>query len=611
MFRYIALWWPSDSLAAQQTAMQLTSKLRAADSGWEVALPRRGFNVFTTGARPRINTAYVFPLEDGVILGKLFRRFNTVQASTPVSELTAYDATQIMESRGHALIESFWGRYVALLNDVDSGGVRVLRDPSGALPCHLLSYRGVWIVFSWLEDIFTWMPSVPVPSVNWDYIAVHVPSFFVESHETGLDGVSQLVGGEAALVNEDGIALELYWNAVRVACTRSDEDLSRAAGALRKTVQMCVGSWARCYHHILLRLSGGLDSSIVLSCLIADGAPVRITCINHYSAGSDSDERVYARLAATRAHRDLIERERDPSFRLNDILNVARTPKPSYYLEFLDTFRADAELASAIGASALFTGVGGDQLFLQNPEYWPAADYLRARGLDAGFPGVAMEAARLGRVSVWETIRLALVDRLRRSPANSSSNMGQHMALVKPEVVAAARSDQRFLHPALRSVPDIPPGKLAHIRQVTYSMEYYDPLNLDAAPEAVHPLWSQPVMELCLQLPTYVLANGGRSRALARQAFAQDVPPEIARRRSKGGMDEHLKTVLMRNRDFIRTTLLDGALVRQGLLDRAKLEEVLSGRPTAIASPLLEIALLMSVEAWLHKWRLSQQRAAA
>jgi asparagine synthase (glutamine-hydrolysing) len=76
-------------------------------------------------------------------------------------------------------------------------------------------------------------------------------------------------------------------------------------------------------------------------------------------------------------------------------------------------------------------------------------------------------------------------------------------------------------------------------------------------------------------------------------------------------MEEHIKAILMRNLGFARSLLLDGALVRKGILDRGKLEEVLSGRPTTIASHMTELHTYLGIEAWLNRWSASQQRAAA
>ena len=67
-------------------------------------------------------------------------------------------------------------------------------------------------------------------------------------------------------------------------------------------------------------------------------------------------------------------------------------------------------------------------------------------------------------------------------------------------------------------------------------------------------------------------------------------------------MEEHIGAVLLRNLDFARGMLIEGELARRSLLDRAKVEEVLSGRPTALAGALTQIHALIAVEAWLSRW---------
>jgi asparagine synthase (glutamine-hydrolysing) len=610
MFRYIALAWDAADPVCLATALPFAKKLQTSPE-WRTVLARPGLRVFAAGIKSTINAAYLLSPDQGVILGKLFRRCGFEEPPQPDVVLTARDTAHILQSHGRALVDDYWGRYVALMYDTASGGTRILRDPTGTLPCYLLQHRGVWINFSWLEDVLALAPNLPALAVNWGYLAVHVPSGAMPSRETALSGVTEVLAGEAIALSKGTKTSALYWSAVDIARARIDEDRVWAADRLRSTVRACTQSWASCYGNLMLRLSGGIDSSILVSCLAADSTPARVVCINYHSAGSDSDERAYARLAAAKAQRELVERERDPSFQLERILDVARTPNPSNYIGRMDATRMDVELATEHGTSVLFTGAGGDSLFFEYPTFWSAADYLRTRGLDGGFLSAAMDAARLGRVSVWKALHFALLDRLRLRPMDAQAEVGEFMPLIKPEIVAAARRDRRFVHPTLDSITDMPVSKLTQVRDLMYPLGYYDPFELEEAPELVNPLLSQPVVELCLRLPTYLLSVGGRGRALARQAFAADLPAEIARRRSKGGMEEHIKAILMRNLGFARSLLLDGALVRKGILDRGKLEEVLSGRPTTIASHMTELHTYLGIEAWLNRWSASQQRAAA
>ena len=67
-------------------------------------------------------------------------------------------------------------------------------------------------------------------------------------------------------------------------------------------------------------------------------------------------------------------------------------------------------------------------------------------------------------------------------------------------------------------------------------------------------------------------------------------------------MEEHLKDVLASNLEFARGVLMDGELVRRGLLDRAAIETVLSGKPTSLPGSPGHIHAFLGVELWLARW---------
>ena len=607
MFRYLALAWnverPSQVRLAQQLALQ-----RLATAGWQTAYQRPGLHVLVTGAVSGINELYPLQAEQGVVLGKLFRRSELTQASPRNVVLDSRESDAIVRSGGRALVRDYWGRYVSFLRG-HAGGFQVLRDPSGTLPCFLMHVQGITITFSWLEDVLGLTPDLQRPSVNADALAARLVHGDLTGRGTALRGITQVLPGEAMQLSGQAAAGTLLWNAVEQAQLAPIEDLAEAADTLHSTVRACAQAWAGCYGSILLRLSGGVDSSILLSCLASGMTPSRVTCVNYHSPGIDSDERHYARLAAARAQRELIERERVEHFRLETILHAAPTPTPANHVGRMGSAQMDAQLAAALGATALFTGGGGDQLFFEFRQCWPAADYLLLHGLDRGFPRAALDAARLGQVSVWRAIRLGLADRLRSEAPVPMPPRSPH--LFTEAALAQSAQGTRFLHPALQQATGLPIGKRTQTRQLMHPIPYYDPFEREAAPEMVNPLLSQPLVELCLRLPTYVLTQGGRGRALARRAFAADLPPAITHRRAKGGMEEHIRGVLLDNLDFAKGLLLEGELVRLGLIDRARTEALLGSGPDTLAGRAGEVHTCLAIEAWLRHWAPTPARDAA
>lgn len=595
MFRYIAIAWDETQTVAAAAARRLGQDWQGR-AGWDAALLRPGLQVFTTGATQGVNEVTRLQGAEGVVLGRLFRRHEPHPPIASGMTLDSEEAASILQSGGRTLVNYFWGRYVAFL-PAASGSSCVLRDPSGALPCFRLRHNGVSVIFSWLEDALGMLAGAAPPRVNWDALTAQLLRGTVTGRETSLDGVLHVLPGEVFDLHLDEPTL--LWNAVDIARFPSESHASDAAQLLRSTVRTCASAWASCYETLLLRLSGGVDSSILLSCLDPGSTQATVICLNYHSPGADSDERLYARQSAARAGRDLLERGRDPGYRIEQVLQIARMADPVPYIGWMNS-GTDARLASAFAAPAMFTGAGGDALFFEIPMWWPAADYLQVRGLDAGFAAAALDAARLGKVSLWQAIAQAAQERVR--PKLAARVPRGYAGLLSEGIQHEALDWQRFIHPAFGEANDLPIGKYTQTVALMHPIGYYDPFAQDSAPELVNPLLSQPLIELCLRLPTYVLTQGGQGRALARQAFAPDLPQKIIQRRTKGGMESHIKTVLKANIDLVRSLLLDGELCRRGMLDRAKVEALLSGRPNALPGSISQIHAVAAIEAWLSRW---------
>ncbi|WP_457324710.1 asparagine synthase-related protein, partial [Roseateles sp. P5_E11] len=456
MFRFIGIHWnlasPSQAALAEQFEQALHTRAE-----WQQTHRSTGLSVYTTGTSAGVNEAYVLPSGQGLILGRLFRRGDLPPTPASPFELTEAEGHSIVHTDGRALIEEFWGRYVAFLPS-STGACRVLRDPTGALPCYQLQLDGLSILFCWLEDLIEVLKVAPLPRVNWEAVAALLLINRLGSNETALDGVQQILPGMLTRAGEPASSPLALWNATNIARRAVELEPAIAAGQLRDTVMSCAQSWASCYDAILLRLSGGVDSAILLGSLCPALPPDRVTCLNYHSPGSDSDERSFARLAAKRAGTTLIERTRDADFRLEDVLDVARTPIPGGYVGRMGTGRMDAATAAAHHARAMFTGAGGDQLFFELRCTWPASDYLKLHGVAPGFLKAALDSARLGRVSLWQAIKSAFADR--NFEARPVVDAGQHVTLMPSEAVHnASLQHERFTHPALRSAAGLPIGK--------------------------------------------------------------------------------------------------------------------------------------------------------
>jgi asparagine synthase (glutamine-hydrolysing) len=216
---------------------------------------------------------------------------------------------------------------------------------------------------------------------------------------------------------------------------------------------------------------------------------------------------------------------------------------------------------------------------------------------------VALDAARMDRTSVWSVLGRAMRHRVfgrRWSVANEFTP--RRKTVLRPEMVRDISRDSDLVHPWLRAPGRAPNGKIFHVWQLLFPAEYYNPLGSDSDPEQVTPIFSQPLLELAMRIPTWLLTLGGWDRAMARRAFEHDLPRRIVTRQTKGGQEEHAKAILVRNSRFARELLLDGHLVREQLVERAQLAEALSPGPEQLRSGNAELYDCLSAEAWVRKW---------
>src|SRR3546814_372940 len=116
------------------------------------------------------------------------------------------------------------------------------------------------------------------------------------------------------------------------------------------------------------------------------------------------------------------------------------------------------------------------------------------------------------------------------------------------------------------------------------------------------PLLSQPIVECCLSIPTWLWCKGGRNRAVARDAFAARLPPILLERRSKGSFDGFCAHLLHANRTLIGDMLMDGVLAEQELIARDQLIRALQD-PFPSGETIGQILALVDAECWAASWK--------
>jgi asparagine synthase (glutamine-hydrolysing) len=598
MYAFVALLWAPDDPTATATATQWAQRLTVASGSWENLLTTEGAIVFAQPPTDPGLRRYMLPERAGIVLGQLFSADLSKARADSIDRIDEPAAREIVRTGGRYLVRNYWGGYVAVIADRQAGCAYVIRDCSGKIPCYYRRARDVTIVFSDGNDLAPF--GLPEPTVDWSYLAAFIYSSQLQVRRCAVLEDKELLVGERLRVQDHSNCQTTIWDPREICRERWLDRYEHAVAALQEITRICIDSWARIYDTILLGLSGGFDSAAVLGVLSqSPDRPRMIQCINQYSTDAAGDEREYARAGAARAGVPLAEVPIDSAADQFDsrLFLAPRPSKPSIsaLFRFLEIDLIN-RIAGETGARTLWTGQGGDHIFLQTTGAFSASDYLDIRGLRPGFIAAVRDAAHLSRQPYWSVLQSACSRRRSMFGALASKPCFVKLAALPDNV------ESYVLPPWATDAEDLPHGKLMQIRLLAEVANRHRPIaRLERAPQH-HPLLSQPLMEVCLQIPTYLLLRGGRERALAREAFAKQVPPQILRRHDKGSTIAHATEMLRRSEPFLRELLLGGVLAENNVIDRKELEPfILHGQPFR-EEHLLPLLACIAAEVCVRKY---------
>lgn len=535
--------------------------------GWTLVLERFCLRVYVRGrAAPPVS---LLP-KDGVLIGQMFDR-----DATETGAVAAYDLHRLADEDGVAVarrvIDEAWGRYVLVLPVRERRPV-VLREPLGALDALTWRKGDTWCVS---DDV----PPALAPddlSIDEARLADLIAEPDLASAHLPLTGVTAVMPG--TVVDETGGVRKL-WTPARFARTPR-VDAWTAAERLPLVSRACIAALASGRGPILCEISGGLDSAIVATSLRAEGVKLD-AAINFHWPQAEADERPYARAVAktVRARLEVIASRVAPI--APEAFDDAVVARPSF--NAIDP-AYDGVLAQRLGQggeAALFTGQGGDAVFYQMPAPQLSLDLLargpRRRGL--------MALSRRTNRSVWSLLRMGA-----RAPVRATFPYGAKGAGRPPK------------HPWLQDLQGVGAAKRVQIEALVANQAVFGASRRGAVAELIHPLLSQPLVELCLSIPAAVLGGGDQDRAFARSAFRAQLPRLVLDRQSKGDLSVFFAKGVARSLPVLRPRLLEGRLAARGLIDVAALSEIMHPEAMIWRDGSAEILCLAVLESWVRAW---------
>jgi asparagine synthase (glutamine-hydrolysing) len=616
MFRYLIAVGNQQSAADCESLACIRRRAHASPAGWQDAINVPGFYAAYIHHRFSHEPPILLHGDHGVIFGSVYLSPAASRAgsSRSIRFMSRDDSERIVDSKGRSLISEYWGHYVAAIRHPESHSAMVMRSAASTLACHHMQQSTLNVFFSHVEDS---MALIDAPmSINWDSITAQVVGYDYLSNETGIDQIRTVESGECIECSRERVTRHVYWDPRQFFGDSSLDDFGAATRAIRDAVQYSVSASSSAHDAILVKLSGGLDSSIVLSALSKAPHAPALTAITYYSRGC-GDERRFARSMAESIGCRLIERPRNDTLDLHRFQDCNWTARPVLNFSAPDTESRNIALAQELGASAIFDGEFGDNVFGSHVGVGALVECFRKHSLSPLLLAAVADYAILSRQSLWRTVGLAFREYtgLSKDPDFIASREVQRWytaEAVRSMTLASADAHDRyqaiahrFLHPWLRHARSLAPGShmLLYGLIVGTSTAHHSPFAGADDPPRISPLISQPLVETALRIPAYLHFTNAENRALARAGFADRLPALVLQRGTgKGGPDLWAKDVVERNMEFLREYFLDGILVQRGLLDRRKVEAVVSPRIEQSTAILSDVFTKLYIEAWLRKW---------
>jgi asparagine synthase (glutamine-hydrolysing) len=531
------------------------------------------------------------------------------------SQGDAETIVHLYEEKGASCIDDLDGMFALAIWDERARRLTLARDRAGKKPLFLYQDAARLAFASEVKAFFAH------PGIELDVDRQAVPYYFMHGYvpgpQTFYRKVRHLEPATVLTVEADGRTdARRYWQltfpdpAAAPPVTRAD-----AIRGVRERMTNAVERRLVSDVPLGAFLSGGVDSTIVvglMSRLMSE--PVKTFSIG-FEGDPAYDETSYARLVATRFGTDHTEFRVSPS-----AVDLIDTLIWHHDGPFGDSSAIPTYLVSRLTrehVTVVLTGDGGDELFAGYLRFYAAVvaertPWLLSRTLSGvlrAFPTPVNDRHRLARAKRFARfMQLPLYERL---ASWSGLFYDDVEALCRPELFEAPLDRLRYVHADRQSVAaQSPLQKVLHANFNSYLPDDLlvktDRCTMANALEGRAPFLDRELTEYAAALPDGFKLSRGRTKAILRDAFADLLPPDVARR-GKMGFGVPLGTWFRGElRDYVRDLLLAPDAKHRAFLSTPYVERVLRRHQAGQENLGHQLWALLTFERWLRllpEWR--------
>jgi asparagine synthase (glutamine-hydrolysing) len=518
----------------------------------------------------------------------------------------------LYEEYGDDCVNHLRGMFAFAIWDRKRRRLFAARDRVGIKPLYYCQTPAAFLFASEFKAILA------DPGVSRDLCPAAFGQFFaflyVPGAETPFAAVRKLPPGHSLAVEGGRVVLRRYWS-LRFTRERWDQPFGETVDELRALIGETVRSHLMADVPLGVLLSGGVDSSAILSLAVRGSTQGIKTFTVGFEGQGVVDERPYARLAAREFGTD----HRDLSITAGDFWDFL----PAYAWQMEEPVCEPPAVALyhvsrlARGhVKVLLSGEGGDEAFGGYPNYpnllrleriqRRLGPLARPLGALAGMAGGLLGSEKLRRYG--GALGRPLADHYYSRSSSPSAYFNRTAALFNRDFLAVATP----VPPAARMAEILAPVRdLPLLDQMLYAdtrtwlpddlLVKADKMTMANSVELRVPLLDHRVLEFAASLRTEAKVSGGETKRVLKAAFARVLPPEILARKKAGFPVPYGAWLRGPLADGVRDTLLSSRAAGRGYFRPGQVERLLErNRRTGDLSK--EVFSLLVMELWHQRF---------
>ena len=489
---------------------------------------------------------------------------------------------------GREVIDKVEGEFSFALYDRNQDTYLAARDPLGIKPLYYTKTQSGYRFSMDIGELLA-LPSVKTkPRI--ESMRTMLECQAVEHHDTMYEGIHRLPPGCMLTIEKDRESIERYWFPEKIETNYSITE-EEAAQKLKILFEKAIGKQIDTPEETAFELSGGLDSSSVISILCQKEEPSSIASYSMGFEGVDCDELEYI---------DSVLQEYPLNHQTIPVADIDYANK--YSLEYLYTLSPDWPIAFTFamsipmveqmvkdGKKVIITGQGGDHLFTGTPymmhtllmrgkfvslakelkHYRHPLKIAKSYALRPSFPlkSIAFVKKLLGKkTDPYGRQDCSYLD------ADFTGNIKDSAKKLDLDMVTWA------LHTTLMD------GNFFHCAERYFGVEYR------------HPFFDRELVEFALSLPPEFKFREKKIKWILRKAMKGILPDKVRRRDDKAEFSE----VLMRQIDAVDLDELlgDPCIVRLGLIEKEKIEAYIKSYKIRSKKHTVPLWSAINVEYW-------------